>query len=189
LFRGLPLAQCHAICAPTPGLLYQCVGGRCVNSSTGVSHADCTQICEPPSPPAPPGAGNAYQVVRRRPDLSTLVTALAAGNLSDGLSGSGPVTVFAPTNEAFDALPPTLNLTHLLQPTQKDQLDTILKYHVVVGESLYATSLKSGQQIKTLQGQTLFVRFYQTEAEPRLCERKHTPIRCVQLWTAWPRVV
>jgi uncharacterized surface protein with fasciclin (FAS1) repeats len=49
------------------------------------------------------------------PDLSTLVTALKAGKLVDTLSGSGPFTVFAPTNQAFAKLPPQV-LKYLLEP-------------------------------------------------------------------------
>jgi transforming growth factor-beta-induced protein len=61
------------------------------------------------------------------PDLSTLVKAVVAGGLVDTLKGPGPFTVFAPTNEAFAALPPG-TLASLLKPENKKQLDDILTY-------------------------------------------------------------
>ena len=63
------------------------------------------------------------------PDLSTLVTALKAAGLVDTLSGKGPFTVFAPTNEAFAALPAGV-LTNLLKPENKAKLVDLLTYHV-----------------------------------------------------------
>ena len=65
-------------------------------------------------------------------DLSTLVTALKAGGLIDTLSGKGPFTVFAPTNEAFAKLP-NATLAHLLDPANFDALNLILTYHIATG--------------------------------------------------------
>jgi uncharacterized surface protein with fasciclin (FAS1) repeats len=84
-------------------------------------------------------------------NLSTLVTALKAANLVDALSGEGPLTVFAPTNEAFGALPPGV-LQALLKPENIQDLAKVLTYHVAEGEVL-AADLKNGQHIKTLEGQ------------------------------------
>jgi len=65
-------------------------------------------------------------------DHTTLVAAVKAGGLVDTLEGAGPFTVFAPTNEAFAALPAgTVN--SLLKPANKSTLDKILTYHVVAG--------------------------------------------------------
>ena len=89
------------------------------NSSTGISKADCTKICDAPAPPVP-GGKTIVDVAVATPDLSTLVTALKAGGLVDTLSGAGPFTVFAPTNEAFAALPKAL-LDYLLDPAHKAQ--------------------------------------------------------------------
>lgn len=63
-------------------------------------------------------------------DHTTLVAALKAAGLVDTLSGTGPFTVFAPTNEAFAKLPAGTVET-LLKPENKAQLTTILTYHVV----------------------------------------------------------
>ena len=62
--------------------------------------------------------------------LSTLVTAVTAAELGAALKGDGPLTVFAPTNDAFSALPPAL-LAALLDPVNKAKLQQVLKYHVL----------------------------------------------------------
>lgn len=82
-------------------------------------------------------------------NLSTLVKALQAAELVDALSGEGPFTVFAPTNEAFAALGTTLD--DLLKPENKEKLAGILKYHVVSGKVM-STDLTDGQKAATLQG-------------------------------------
>ncbi len=67
--------------------------------------------------------------------FNTLAAALTAADLIDTLKGDGPFTVFAPTDEAFAALPDGTVET-LLKPENKDQLTAILTYHVVPGEVL-----------------------------------------------------
>merc|ERR1740117_2836780 len=68
---------------------------------------------------------NIVQLAQSVPDLSTLVTALTAGKLTTALSGAGPFTVFAPTNEAFGKLP-AATLANLLKPENIKQLDAVL---------------------------------------------------------------
>lgn len=68
-------------------------------------------------------------------DHTTLVAAVKAAGLVDTLSGPGPFTVFAPTNEAFDALPAGTVET-LLKPENKDQLVKILTCHVVAADAM-----------------------------------------------------
>ncbi|WP_268033565.1 fasciclin domain-containing protein [Algoriphagus sp. PAP.12] len=82
--------------------------------------------------------------------LSTLVAAVKAGDLVDVLKGDGPFTVFAPTNEAFAALPAG-TLEDLLKPENKEKLVSILTYHVVPGK-IMSSDLKNGQTVKTVQG-------------------------------------
>jgi uncharacterized surface protein with fasciclin (FAS1) repeats len=65
-------------------------------------------------------------------DHTTLVAAVKAAGLVDTLSGAGPFTVFAPTNEAFGMLPAG-TVDTLLMPENKDALTGILTYHVVAG--------------------------------------------------------
>merc|ERR1712176_1409233 len=85
--------------------------------------------------------------------LSTLVQAVIAADLVDTLSGDGPFTVFAPTNEAFAALGSTVD--DLLKPENKAALTNILLYHVVPGTAL-STDLAEGV-LPTVQGETVEV--------------------------------
>ncbi|ELS04374.1 secreted/surface protein with fasciclin-like repeats [Xenococcus sp. PCC 7305] len=81
--------------------------------------------------------------------FDTLVAALEAADLVDVLKGEGPFTVFAPTDEAFAALPEG-TLEYLLQPENKEELVSILTYHVVSG-SVMSTDLESGA-VTTVEG-------------------------------------
>ncbi|MEP0984217.1 fasciclin domain-containing protein [Ekhidna sp.] len=82
--------------------------------------------------------------------LSTLATALTAADLVTALKAEGPFTVFAPTNDAFVALPEG-TLDNLLKPENKDQLVNILTYHVVSGKVM-STDLVDGMEAETLNG-------------------------------------
>ncbi len=73
--------------------------------------------------------------------FTTLAAALEAGGLVDTLKGEGPFTVFAPTDEAFAALPAG-TVENLLKPENKDQLVAILTYHVVPGSVMAADVVK-----------------------------------------------
>ncbi len=83
-------------------------------------------------------------------NFSTLVAALKAADLVETLQGEGPFTVFAPTNEAFAALPAG-TLDNLLKPENKDQLVKILTYHVVPGKVM-AADLEDGMTASTVEG-------------------------------------
>ena len=82
--------------------------------------------------------------------FGTLVAAVQAAGLVDTLKGEGPFTVFAPTDEAFAALPEGTVET-LLKPENKDQLTAILTYHVVSGKVM-STDLKDDMMAATVQG-------------------------------------
>lgn len=75
---------------------------------------------------------NVLQIALQSPEHSTLVTAVQAAELENALVNAGPLMVFAPTNEAFDALPEG-TVQDLLKPENKDALANILKYHVTPG--------------------------------------------------------
>ncbi len=93
-------------------------------------------------------------------DHTTLVAAVKAAGLVEVLQSEGPFTVFAPTNAAFDKLPEGTVAT-LVKPENKEQLQTILKYHVVSGKwnaKAIAKLIKKGDgkaMIKTVSGGTL----------------------------------
>lgn len=82
-------------------------------------------------------AGDIVAVASANPDFSTLVAAVAAAGLVETLQGPGPFTVFAPTNDAFAALPAGL-VDKLLLPENKAVLAQILTYHVVAGKVMAA---------------------------------------------------
>ncbi|WP_037310669.1 fasciclin domain-containing protein [Ruegeria halocynthiae] len=82
--------------------------------------------------------------------FNTLVAAVQAAELVDTLKGQGPFTVFAPTDEAFAALPDGTVAT-LLQPENKDQLVAILTYHVVPGKVM-SGDLSDEMTAATVQG-------------------------------------
>jgi len=100
-------------------------------------------------------SGDIVVVATNTASLSTLVTAVKAAGLVETLQGTGPYTVFAPTNAAFEALPAG-TLDTLLKPENVEQLKSILTYHVVSGKVM-ASDLSDGQEITTVQGGKLTV--------------------------------
>ena len=131
-----------------------------VQASNGVIHiidAVLLPSSAPPSPgpsPAPsPGTQNIVQLAQATPSLSTLVTALGAASLVQTLEGTGPFTVFAPTNDAFQNLPAG-TLANLLKPENKAKLVDILTFHVVAGD-VHAKDILDGERLKTVEGMFL----------------------------------
>ncbi len=87
--------------------------------------------------------------------FNTLIAAAKAAGLAGALSGDGPLTVFAPTDEAFNTLPAG-TIESLLKPENKDKLAQILKYHVIAGR-VGSGALADGAQLDTLAGATATV--------------------------------
>ncbi|MFD3001050.1 fasciclin domain-containing protein [Pontibacter toksunensis] len=100
---------------------------------------------------------NIVALASNTPELSTLVQALQAADLAGTLQDGGPYTVFAPSNEAFAALPAG-TLEDLLKPENKQKLVDILSYHVTQGNVMAAdlsdgmtvNPLLSGEQLKVM---------------------------------------
>lgn len=94
-------------------------------------------------------------------NFKTLVAAVKAAGLVDALAGPGPLTVLAPTDDAFNKLerskPGTIAM--LLKPENKSKLVSILTYHVISGKVMAADvlNLKNGTQVKTLNGESVTV--------------------------------
>lgn len=94
-------------------------------------------------------------------DHTTLVAAVKAAGLVETLQGTGPFTVFAPTNDAFSKLP-SGTVDNLLKPENKPMLTAVLTYHVVAGKlssADVANAIKSGNgtaELKTVQGGKLW---------------------------------
>ncbi|MCA9132285.1 MAG: fasciclin domain-containing protein [Planctomycetales bacterium] len=95
------------------------------------------------------------EVAAGNKDHTTLVAAVKAAGLAETLSGTGPFTVFAPTNAAFDALPKG-TVEKLLKPESKETLVGILTYHVVPAKVMAAQVVKL-DHAKTVQGQEVTI--------------------------------
>ncbi len=93
--------------------------------------------------------------------FTTLAAALQAAGLVEALQGDGPFTVFAPTDEAFAALPEG-TVASLLKPENKAKLQAVLQYHVVAGKQMLGAALSAGRA-DTLQGSGLPIRFVDGE--------------------------
>ena len=85
--------------------------------------------------------------------FQTLLAAAGAAGLVEALQADGPLTVFAPNDEAFAKLPAG-TVENLLQPENKDQLTAVLTFHVVSGKVM-SSDLSDGATAPTLQGQEL----------------------------------
>ena len=100
---------------------------------------------------AGPAPGTVVQVAQADGRLSTLVDAVVAADLATTLSGSGPFTVFAPTNDAFAALLTELGITKAQLLADKALLTSVLTYHVLPARVARA-QVPAGKAITTVQG-------------------------------------
>merc|ERR1711957_938707 len=123
-----------------------------VGATNGVVHV-IDKVLVPPDFPLSPYPEDIVELAESQPDLSTLVAALVAGKPTATLSGTGPFTVFAPTNEAFAKIP-AADLQKLLANTK--ELDAILEYHVLAGK-FNMRDLMAVRSAKTLEGDTVTV--------------------------------
>jgi uncharacterized surface protein with fasciclin (FAS1) repeats len=112
-----------------------------VPASNGVVHAIDKVLI-------PPGVLNIVQTAQVNPIFSSLVGAVVRANLQGTLSGAGPFTVFAPTNDAFAAIAATV------AGLSNAQLTTVLTYHVLPGQVL-AADIPFGASIATVAGQNI----------------------------------
>lgn len=94
-------------------------------------------------------------VIKGEPQFSTLAAAIEAGGLAAALSGADEVTVLAPTNEAFAALPAGA-LENLLKPENRGQLSAVLQHHVIAGR-LGRDDIKKRRELTPLSGKSLGV--------------------------------
>lgn len=111
-------------------------------------------------------AGCAETMTQTNPDIvdvaqsagsfNTLVAAVSAADLVDTLKSEGPFTVFAPTDEAFAALPAG-TVDTLLLPENKDQLIAVLTYHVLPGKVMAADIIGQHLTVATVNGATVSV--------------------------------
>ena len=97
-----------------------------------------------------PSSDDIVMTAEKAGSFSTLLAAATKAGLVEALKSKGPITVFAPTDDAFSQLPAG-TVESLLKPENKDKLAAILKYHVVSGRVLAADAVKAGRAT-TLQG-------------------------------------
>lgn len=98
--------------------------------------------------------GTIVDIATASDSFTTLVAALTEAELTEVLSGEGPFTVFAPTDEAFAALPDG-TVEELLKPENRDRLVEILTYHVVPGS--YPSSSLAAGQVQTAEGESVTI--------------------------------
>lgn len=113
-----------------------------IDCSNGVIHVIDSVIL--------PASDNLVAVADKAGSFKTLLAAAKAAGLVEAVTGEGPLTVFAPTDEAFAKLPAGTVET-LLKPENKEKLADILKYHVVEGR-IYSTDALAAGEATTLQG-------------------------------------
>lgn len=128
----------HLLAVACAVLLAACASGQSADSGKAKPAADIVDTAV--------GAGQ----------FNTLVAAVKAADLVDTLKSPGPFTVFAPTDAAFEALPPGTVET-LLKPENKDQLVAVLTYHVVPGKVTSGGLIGKKLDVKTVQGTTAAV--------------------------------
>ena len=115
-----------------------------------------TMAPKPTAVPTEEPSNTIVDIAAGNPDFSTLVAAVLAADLAEALSGEGPFTVFAPTNEAFAKLPAG-TLDSLLLPENKQALTDILLYHVVSG-SVLAADVVNLTEAETLLGKNVAIK-------------------------------
>ena len=111
--------------------------------------------------------GTIVETAAASAELTSLVAVLTAADQAEGidligtLSGTGPFTVFAPTNEAFEDLLAELDgynsISDFDSPEDLALLASILTYHVVLGNAVFSKDLSNGQEITTVQGESLTI--------------------------------
>ncbi|MEO1193847.1 MAG: fasciclin domain-containing protein [Pseudomonadota bacterium] len=106
------------------------------------------------SSPAPAAQMDIVDTAVAAGSFNTLVAAVQAADLVDTLKSPGPFTVFAPTDDAFNKLPPG-TVESLLLPENKDQLVAVLTYHVIPGEVLSSDLVGNQLEVATVQGSTV----------------------------------
>jgi len=122
------------------------VTGADIHGTNGVVHVVDAVIV--------PQVTTVFDIISVSPEHTTLATAIVAAELDDDLSGAGPFTVFAPTDDAFAALPAGTVEALLEDPT--GELASILLYHVASGKVM-SGDLTDGQVVTTLNGKKVEV--------------------------------
>jgi uncharacterized surface protein with fasciclin (FAS1) repeats len=132
-------------------------------------------------------AANALQVAKSLPDFSTLVTAIEAAGVENAVVNVGPLTIFAPTNEAFGKLPEGTVET-LVKPENKEKLAFILTNHVAPAnypDTQLEKEAKKGRKLYMASGKYLEV----VEKEDGLYVGGTKILKTVQVSNGWIHVI
>lgn len=160
------VAQSQGVLNPRPSIFneppYNQTPGTTPGATPPVAPAPPTAPVTPPTAPTTPpqgetpgAANNIVALAAANSSFKTLTAALQAAGLTETLSGTGPFTVFAPTDEAFAALPQDA-LQELLRPENRQLLVQILTYHVVPAR-VQSNELQPGE-VKTVEGEAVNVK-------------------------------
>lgn len=156
LAAGLLIFPAIAACTPQ---------AQTPNTTQPAPEAVQPPVTSPSAPIADADDNRVVDVVSTNSSLSTLASALDETEVEDLLDNEESFTIFAPTNEAFAALPAQTR-QRLLQPENRQKLAQILSYHVVPGQ-LAANQLASGE-VKTVEGANVNVQVDQTANQVRV---------------------
>jgi transforming growth factor-beta-induced protein len=148
--RGFTIAALASVAGLATSAAAQC------DTSAVAQSGEMAPVIRTVSLQAPAAAGNIVEVATEAGSFKTLLAAAKAAGLVEALTGDGPLTVFAPTDEAFAKLPEG-TVAELLKPENKEKLKSILLYHVVKGEAM-AKDVVSKKQWDTLNGQRIDVK-------------------------------
>lgn len=114
---------------------------------------------------------NIFETLQERDEFSKFVEAIEAAELQETLENEGPFTVFAPKDEAFEALPEEVR-NALLEEDYRDQLETLVRAHIVEGQELTQADLQENETLRpnvvTMDGETLSLDFENDEMVVRL---------------------
>ncbi|MEO1021816.1 MAG: fasciclin domain-containing protein [Bacteroidota bacterium] len=108
--------------------------------------------CDDDDDPVAPGELTIFEVAANDNNFNTLAQAIRDAGLQAALEGTGPFTVFAPTDAAFDNLP-----DGLLDDLSATQLAEILRYHVISGQAIASSQLEATQDVPSLLGEVLLI--------------------------------
>jgi uncharacterized surface protein with fasciclin (FAS1) repeats len=122
----------------------------------------------------PAHAADLVETIRDTAQLETFARALEQAGMTETLRGEGPITIFAPTDEAFEALPDA-TVEALFADDNRDALETLLGYHIVPGERITAAELPT--EVETESG-TLYVTM--TDAGPVIARSPQEAFGLVQ---------
>ncbi len=150
----LSLALSSSLLAQDPAMATEAEAGAMIGATIGEAKSETVKDAIAP--------GSLTDIVRDSVTFSILTKALKASGLDVTLGEKGSFTLFAPTDEAFQKLPPGA-LDQLMLPENKEKLRSLLLYHVVPGKMM-AADLKVGD-VKTMNGEKLEIDLEDSEIE------------------------